>query len=342
MRVRGVVIVMVLCSLEKTLAYIVPGFVVLGAGAAFFGKPLYCLVKECCNDRWIPLDFRSLKNELHEKVFGQHIAVEVVYRAIKGHALNKNPEKALVLSFHGWTGCGKNHISRIIADNLFKLGMNSKYTHQIIATHDFPHKDKVRDYKDNLRSFIIEKVTQCPRTLFIFDEVDKVPSGLIDTLRPYLEHHRHVNGIDYRKSIFIFLSNTGSKMINNFVIEHYSKGNKREDLTVKDMERIINNGAFNMEGGLWHSELISHNLIDLFVPIMPLEKIHVKKCIRVSLKQRECEVSEDIVNEVADQMQYDNTHVFSTTGCKKVATRVDKVIQGEKDVKCKKKSELLV
>ncbi len=109
----------------------------------------------------------------------------------------------------------------------------------------------------------------------------------MDDLRPFLEHHRDVGGVDYRKCIFIFLSNTGAKLINNFVINHWRQGNEREDIKIRDIETIINDGAFNLEGGLWHTELISHNLIDFFVPFMPLEKSHIKQCIEADLNKKE-------------------------------------------------------
>ena len=310
---------------SRTNGYVVPVLVVVAS--SLLSYPLYCHFKECCSDRWIHQNFTSLKVDLEEKVFGQHIAIAVVHKSVKGHILNQNPEKALVLSFHGWTGCGKNYVSKIIANNLYKLGMGSKYTHQIIATSDFPHIKRVPEYKDKLRSFIIEKVKQCSRTLFIFDEVDKVPPGLMDSLRPFLEHHQDVGGVDFRKCIFIFLSNTGAKIINTFVFDHYRKGDERENLTVKDMEFIINNGAFNLEGGLWHSELILHNLIDFFVPFMPLEKRHVKECIKADLKEKHFKVKDSIVNDVANQMLYSSPeNIFSTTGCKKVSTKVDLVM----------------
>lgn len=316
------VLFLLLCCLCRAVAvYEGLAIAIAIAGAATM---LYCRVKECCQDRWIPQNFSTLEEELDKRVFGQHIAIEVVHKAIKGHIQNVDPAKALVLSFHGWTGCGKNYVSNIIAENLYTLGMYSQYTHQVIATHDFPHKEKLLTYKDKLKNFITENVKKCPRTLFIFDEVDKVPAGLMDTLKPFLEHHLQVGGVDYRKAIFIFLSNTGAKTINNFVISHWEKGNKREDLTFKDMEVLINNGAFNSEGGLWHSQLIQYNLIDFFVPFMPLEKSHIKQCIRVDLKHKNIAITDEIVNQVADQMQYSSPgYVFSTTGCKKVSTRVD-------------------
>lgn len=41
--------------------------------------------------------------------------------------------------------------------------------------------------------------------MFIFDEVDAMPPGLIDTIKPYIDNHDNRNGINYRKAIFIFI-----------------------------------------------------------------------------------------------------------------------------------------
>jgi len=45
----------------------------------------------------------------------------------------------------------------------------------------------------------------CDQSLFIFDEVDKMPEGVLDAVKPYLDHHHHISGVDYRRTIFIFL-----------------------------------------------------------------------------------------------------------------------------------------
>ena len=41
--------------------------------------------------------------------------------------------------------------------------------------------------------------------MFIFDEIDKMPPGLMDTIKPYLEYYDNLNGVNYRKAIFLFL-----------------------------------------------------------------------------------------------------------------------------------------
>ena len=53
-------------------------------------------------------------------------------------------------------------------------------------------------------------------------------------------------------------------------------------------------------GGLWHSGLIDKNLIDYFIPFLPLEYKHVKMCVRAEMRARGAAVDEDVVTSVAD------------------------------------------
>ncbi|WAQ97825.1 TORS-like protein [Mya arenaria] len=61
-----------------------------------------CIFSECCDDKWISTNF-----------------TEPVVKHLKGHA-RENPSKALALSFHGLTGTGKNYVSRIVAEKIFR------------------------------------------------------------------------------------------------------------------------------------------------------------------------------------------------------------------------------
>lgn len=48
-------------------------------------------------------------------------------------------------------------------------------------------------------------VLRCPQTLFIFDEAEKLHPGLIDAIKPYMDHYDNVDGVSYRTAIFLFL-----------------------------------------------------------------------------------------------------------------------------------------
>ncbi len=56
-----------------------------------------------------------------------------------------------------------------------------------------------------LREAIRDMVLRCPQTLFIFDEAEKLHPGLIDAIKPYMDHYDNVDGVSYRRAIFLFL-----------------------------------------------------------------------------------------------------------------------------------------
>ena len=310
---------------RKMAAFVIASAVVL-TFATIYGS--LCSFKECCTEKWTSPNISGLETTLRSRVFGQHLVTETVLKSVVGHLNNKSPNKALALSFNGWTGSGKNFVSKIIAEHIFKKGMDSSFVHLRIATHHFPHKSKVDVYKDQLRTLVANSVSKCSRSLFIFDEMDKMPPGLIDVLKPYLDHYPDVEKIDYRKSIFIFLSNTGGSLINDVTLNHRKEGKKREHITIKQMDEVVNFGEFNNKGGFWHSSLIEKNLIDYFIPFLPLERSHIKMCTKADLKQKGHPVAEFILNRIADELLYfpDDLKVFSKSGCKKISSKVDVVI----------------
>ena len=94
----------------------------------------------------------ALQRKLQSKLYGQHLVTDVIIKHLKAHMM-KDPSKALTLSFHGGTGTGKNYVSKIIAESIYKQGMRSKYVHLISATLNYPHTGMVNPYKVNLQSY---------------------------------------------------------------------------------------------------------------------------------------------------------------------------------------------
>ncbi|KAH3702723.1 torsin-1A-like [Dreissena polymorpha] len=293
-----------------------------------------CMINECCNDRWISTNFTDLSLTLRSKLYGQHLVTEPVLKHLKGHS-RETPSKALVLSFHGWTGTGKNHVSRIVAEKMFVKGMKSKYVHLISATKEFPHEEMVSFYKDKLRDMIERAVKECPRALIIIDEMDKMPPGVVDTIKPYLDFYEELGGVDYRKAIFFFLSNTAGNDIAEKTMRYWNEGVARESIKLKEMEEVIRLPALNIKSsGLWHSELITKNLISSYIPFLPLERKHVKQCIKDSLLEKkifksESEIPDAVVQEIADELEYypKDVQLFSTTGCKRIHQKIDFVME---------------
>ncbi|KAG2455868.1 torsin-1A-like isoform X1 [Polypterus senegalus] len=305
--------------------------IAVGMAAALTGllaayPNLLYFFQECCRDEWVSLNATGLKVDLEEKLFGQHLASRVILKAVTGFLSHENPKKPLVLSLHGWSGTGKNYVSQMIANNLYRKGMRSGFVHQFIATAHFPHAENVDVYKEQLQQWIKGNVSSCPRSLFIFDEMDKLHPGLIDGIKPYLDYYEHVDGVSYRQAIFIFLSNAGGEKINRVALDFWNDGRQREEIQLSDLEAAVSLDVFNSkQSGFWHTSIIDKNLVDFFVPFLPLEYKHVQKCVREELKVRGKAVNEDTVSMVAKEMTYfpKQERVFSDKGCKIVEKKLD-------------------
>jgi len=284
-----------------------------------------CQFRECCGPPWVRLNVTRLEHSLAENVFGQHLVNSLVTRSIRAHLRKAEPKKALVMSFHGWTGAGKNFVAKFVTESLFKAGMSSKYVHLFISTLHFPHPEMADIYKLRVQDWIRGNVTQCETSIFIFDEIDKMPEGMIDGIKPFIDHHQSVEGQNFRKSIFIFLSNTGGRDITKETLKFWSDGKNREDITYRDLEMLVNKGAFNELGGLHRSAVIDSSLIDVYVPFLPLERKHVRLCVENEARNRNITMQEGQVMAVVDSLSYwpEDTRLYSTTGCKRVANKMD-------------------
>jgi len=284
-----------------------------------------CQFRECCGAPWVRLNVTKLEESLAENVFGQHLVTSLVTRSVRAHLRKDEPKKALVMSFHGWTGAGKNFVAKFVAESLYKAGMASKFVHLFISTLHFPHAEMADIYKLRVQDWIRGNVTQCETSVFIFDEIDKMPEGMIDGIKPFIDHHQSVEGLNFRKSIFIFLSNTGGRDITKETVRFWSEGKQREEITYRDLEMLVNQGAFNELGGLHRSAVIDSSLIDVYVPFLPLERSHVRMCVEKEARDRNVTMKEQHVKEVVDSLSYwpQDTQLYSTTGCKRVANKMD-------------------
>ncbi|XP_008547318.1 torsin-1A [Microplitis demolitor] len=292
---------------------------------------LKCPFGDCCNDNYVPQNITAIRQEFDANLFGQHIAQEAVLSALAAHVATKNPPKALAMSFHGLAGTGKNFVVKMIANNFFKLGCESKHFQIYTGRLEFKLKNKLNDYKDSLVEIITETLLSCPKSMFVFDEVDIMIPGVLDVLVPFLDHGPvRVNYKGTKKSvqtnnaIFIILSNTGSHEIAKTLTDLRAQGRSRCETKLADFESLIATGAFNEKGGLHRSDTISTSLIDHYVPFLPLEKQHVRQCIKAAFKLRDILPSEEQIDEAMSHVTFGDKpfDLYAKNGCKRVDQKV--------------------
>ncbi|CAC44293.1 Torsin-like protein [Caenorhabditis elegans] len=319
-----------LCFVNTELISVITGTTIAISAGAFWGLKdrLKCYLYECCHEPDVNFNYHTLDADIANLLFGQHLVKDVVVNSIKSHWYNENPRKPLVLSFHGYTGSGKNYVAEIIANNTFRLGLRSTFVQHIVATNDFPDKNKLEEYQVELRNRILTTVQKCQRSIFIFDEADKLPEQLLGAIKPFLDYYSTISGVDFRRSIFILLSNKGGGEIARITKEQYESGYPREQLRLEAFERELMNFSYNEKGGLQMSELISNHLIDHFVPFLPLQREHVRSCVGAYLRKRgrgDLVSNVDFVERVLNSLQYfpESSKAFSSSGCKRVDAKTD-------------------
>ncbi|XP_062414995.1 torsin-1A-like [Pungitius pungitius] len=278
-----------------------------------------------CPRPWKHVTSPGLQLDVQRKLFGQHIASRIILKAVTGFINNNNRKKPLVLSLHGWTGTGKSFFSQLIADNIYKEGMKSSFVHFFTSVH-FPYLTQVDTYKSQLQQWIKGNVTNCGRSMFIFDEMDKMHPGLIDGITAYLDYNQMLDGVSYGKAIFIFLSNAGGEEITKATLDFWKARRDREELELKDLETALSKSVFNnKQSGLWHSGLVDGNLVDFFVPFLPLEYRHVVQCVLAEMKARGIPPDQNVAERVAKDLVYfpKTEGVFSSKGCKTISSKLD-------------------
>ncbi|XP_049724395.1 torsin-3A [Elephas maximus indicus] len=289
----------------------------------------YCSFQGCCDsgDCRISNNFTGLESDLSVRLHGQHLAQELVLRAVRSYIETPQPGKALALSFHGWSGTGKNFVARMLAENLYRDGLRSDCVQVFITMFHFPHPKYVDLYKEQLSSQIQETQQRCHQTLFIFDEAEKLHPGLLEALEPHLER-RAPKGHRAKapRTIFLFLSNLGGNIINEVVLNLLKAGWSREEITMEHLEPHLQAEIVeSTDSGFGHSRLLKENLIDFFVPFLPLEYRHVRLCARDAFLSQELLYTEEALDEIAKMMTYvpKEEQLFSSQGCKSISQRIN-------------------
>ena len=91
-----------------------------------------------------------------------------------------------------------------------------------------------------------------------------------------------------------------------------------------------------MDRGLFHASIIDSFLIDFYIPFLPLDRTHVKLCVRAELSKYKFEDMAQYeqqhlkydIEQIADEMIYEPPGInkYATAGCKRVPNLVRNLI----------------
>ncbi|CAG9783175.1 unnamed protein product [Diatraea saccharalis] len=175
-----------------------------------------------------------------------------------------------------------------------------------------------------------EIVTKCSTSLIIFDEIHDMCPSVLDAIKPMLDHHHAVDGINYRDTIFIFISNIGGQEIATTLLELYQQGIKRNEVEFHNFEPVIRRTAYH-QGGFEKSGAIAQHLIDHYIPFLPLEQHHVEMCALAEFRSHGIyHPSEEMMADAMSVITYGPTEdqpIFANNGCKRFTRRIPYVIK---------------
>jgi len=157
---------------------------------------------------------------LHERVVGQHEAVQLVADAIiRARSGIKDPRRPIgSFVFLGPTGVGKTELARALAEALFDTDENmvridmSEYQERHTVSRLVGAPPGYVGYEEGGQ--LTEAVRRKPYSVVLFDEIEKAHPDVFNTLLQVLDDGRLTDGqgrtVDFRNTVVIMTSNIGS------------------------------------------------------------------------------------------------------------------------------------
>ncbi len=237
-----------------------------------------------------------MEDALHERVIGQHEAVEAVANAVRrsraGLADPNRPNGSFL--FLGPTGVGKTELCKSLASFLF----DTEEAMVRIDMSEFMEKHSVArligappgyvGYEEG--GYLTEAVRRKPYSVLLLDEVEKAHPDVFNILLQVLEDGRLTDGqgrtVDFRNTVIVMTSNMGSDIIQRM-------GGDDNDY------ELMKNAVMEVVGNHFRPELI--NRIDEVVVFHALGQEQIQAIAGIQLERLKGRLAEhDLSLEISD------------------------------------------
>lgn len=189
----------------------------------------------------------QLEQELSQTVIGQDAAVKAICRAVRrgGAGLRDEARPIAALLLTGSTGVGKTSVCTALAQALFgKDGLIridlSEYQQSQDVSRLIGAPPGYKGYGDGGQ--LTEKIRRRPRSLVLFDEVEKAHPDVLRLLLRLLEDGRLTDSegrsADFRHAVIVLTSNLGSGRQGRKV-GFTSQDNPRQEQAEEEARRVL-------------------------------------------------------------------------------------------------------
>ncbi len=165
----------------------------------------------------------NMESELHQRIVGQHDAIEAISRAIRrSRAGLKDPNRPIgSFIFSGPTGVGKTELARALAEFLFddrealiRVDM-SEYMEKFTVSRLIGAPPGYVGYEDS--GALTKAVRRRPYSVVLLDEVEKAHPDVFNILLQVLDEGHLTDNygrvIDFKNTVLIMTSNLGAREI---------------------------------------------------------------------------------------------------------------------------------
>jgi ATP-dependent Clp protease ATP-binding subunit ClpB len=187
-----------------------------------------------------------LEDELHQRVVGQHAAVQVVAEAIqRSRAGLSDPNRPIAsFIFLGPTGVGKTELAKALAANLF----DTEAALVRIDMSEYMEKHTVSRLLGAPPGYVgfdeggqlSEAIRRRPYAVILFDEIEKAHADVFNIMLQILDDGRLTDAqghtVDFKNSIIIMTSNIGSQ----YILDIAGDDSRYEEMRSRVMEAMRN------------------------------------------------------------------------------------------------------
>lgn len=243
---------------------------------------------------------KSLSPTLKKLVIGQDDAINTVVRAIQRSKLGirSNTHPIGVFLFLGPTGVGKTYLAQMIAreiygseNSLIRIDM-SEYNESFNTSRLIGAPPGYVGYDDGGQ--LTERVRRKPYSVVLLDEIEKAHQNVFNMLLQVLDEGRMTDGngrlIDFRNTIIIMTSNTGTRQLKDFGKGIGFNTVAREDVNGKEYQDYSSSIIRKALEKQFAPEFL--NRLDEIITFRQLSKESVKAIINLELKKLSAFLSE--------------------------------------------------
>ncbi|WP_297447572.1 ATP-dependent chaperone ClpB [uncultured Alistipes sp.] len=228
-----------------------------------------------------------MESELHDRVIGQDRAIAAVSDAVRrSRAGLQDPRRPIgSFIFLGTTGVGKTELAKALAEYLFnddtmmtRIDM-SEYQERHSVSRLIGAPPGYVGYDEGGQ--LTEAVRRKPYSVVLLDEIEKAHPDVFNILLQVLDDGRLTDNkgrtVDFRNTIIIMTSNTGSHII----MDRLSKYN--DDVPPDDVLEETKKEVFDLMKQTIRPEFL--NRIDEIVMFTPLTRDDVRQIVVLQIRQ---------------------------------------------------------